>query len=312
MKLSWNKFLAWASGDTGLKIFSLLFAIGLWLFVNAGQKPTEKTLTVPVEVRNLPTDLMTVGPGPGQVEIRVSGPPALLSTLDPEYLKVVLDLDGAHAGTSTFRLSAAFFNPPRSVRITRISPPVINLKLEMKGERSLPVSVRVGNKPPPGYKIVRAEASPDTVKVRGPANTVNRMTSIETIPVEIDATKRQFTREVRLSSSDETLTFNPDKVVVTVSMEEETMEREFSRLDIRAKNASGKYSIVPAQVALKLAGPKRILGDLQLGADQVYLDLKGLGPGTHTVALTLDLPREVKVVEQKPERFRVTISGRKA
>ena len=36
-----NKVLAWASGDTGLKIFSVLFAIGLWLFVNAGQKPTE-------------------------------------------------------------------------------------------------------------------------------------------------------------------------------------------------------------------------------------------------------------------------------
>ena len=278
----------------------------------AGQKPTDKTLTVPVEVQNLPGDLMTVGSGPGQVEIRVSGPPALLSTLDPEYLKVVLDLDGAHAGTSTFRLSAAFFNPPRGVRITRISPPVINLKLETKGERNLPVTVRLGNKPPSGYKIIRAEAVPDTVRVRGPANTVNRMSSIETIPVEIDATKRQFSREVRLSTSDETLTFAPEKVIVTVAMEEENIERELSRLDIRAKNVSSKYTVAPRQAYVKLRGPKRVLGDLQLGPEQVYLDLKGLGPGTHSVALTFDLPQGVKVVEQKPERFRVTISGRGA
>jgi YbbR domain-containing protein len=310
MNRTLRKVLSWASGETGLKIFSLLFAVGLWLFVNAGQKPTEKTLTVPVEVRNLPADLMTTVPGPGQVEVRVSGPPALLSTLDPDYLKVVLDLDGARAGTSTFRLSGAFFNPPRGVRIVRISPSVVNLKLEAKGERSLPVAVRLGNKPPPGYKIVRAEAAPNTVKVRGPATTVNRMTSIETVPVEIDASKRQFTREARLSASDETLTFAPEKVAVTVVLEEETIDREFNRLDIRAKNASGKYTIAPRQAYVKVTGPKRLLGDLQLDPEQAYLDLKGLGPGTHSVRLTFNLPPEVKVVEQKPERFRVTISGR--
>jgi YbbR domain-containing protein len=307
MNRSWRRFLGWASGDTGLKLFSVLFAIGLWLFVNAGQKPTEKSLTVPVEVRNLPADLMSAGPGAGPVEVRVSGPPALLSTLDPEYLKVVLDLEGVHAGTSTFRLSAAFFNPPRGVKIIRINPSVINLKLENKGERILPVTVRLGNKPPAGYKIVRAEASPDTVKVRGPAAAVNRMTSIETVPVEIDPTKRQFTREVRLSSSDEALTFAPDKVVVTVAMEEETIEREFSRLDVRAKNASAKYTVSPRQAYVKLVGSKKVLADLPFGPEQAYLDLKGLGPGNHSVALTFDLPRDVKVVEQKPERFRVTI-----
>jgi YbbR domain-containing protein len=60
---------------------------------------------------------------------------------------------------------------------------------------------------------------------------------------------------------------------------------------------------------LKLSGPKRILGELQLGPDQVYLDLKGLKPGTHSVPLVFNLPREVNVLEQKPDRFRVTISG---
>ena len=307
-----NKILAWASGDTGLKIFSVLFAVGLWLFVNAGQKPTEKSLTVPVEVRNMPADLMMGSPGPGQVEIRVAGPPALLSTLDPDYLKVVLDLDGAHAGTSTFRLSPGFFNPPRGVRIARISPAVINLKLETRGERVLPVTVRLGSKPPPGYKIVRADAAPESVKVQGPASAVNRMTSVETLPVDLEGTKGQATKEVRLSSSEEALTFTPEKVAVTIVLEEETIAREFSKLDVRARNVSGKYNVTPKQAYIKISGPKRVVDDLQLGPDKAYLDLKGLGPGAHSVPLTLDLPREVKVVEQKPDRFRVTISGRGA
>jgi len=312
MKAAWEKLIFWASSDLGLKLFSLLFALGLWLFVNAGQKPTEKSFMVPVEFRNLPADLMTVNPAPGQVEVRLAGPPALLSTLDPDYLKVVLDLDGARPGTSTFRLSADFFNPPRGVRVTRINPAVVNLRLETKAERSLPVTVRVGPKPPAGQKITRMDPMPDTVKVRGPANVVNRMTSVETVPLDLEGAKGQFTRELRLSAADESLSFMPDRVTVAVALEEEMMTREFGRVDVSAKNLSGKYTVTPRQAQVKLSGPKRILGELKLGPEQVYLDLKGLKPGNHSVPLSFNLPREVKVLEQKPERFKVTILSREA
>jgi YbbR domain-containing protein len=101
-------------------------------------------------------------------------------------------------------------------------------------------------------------------------------------------------------------------VTVTVVLEEETTAREFSRVDVRARNVSGKYTVSPKQAYIKVSGPKRMVDDLKLGPDQVYLDLKGLAPGAHSVALTFNLPREIKVVEQKPDRFRVTISGRGA
>jgi YbbR domain-containing protein len=221
----------------------------------------------------------------------------------------MLDLEGARPGTSTFRLSGSFFNPPRGVRITRISPAVINLRLEPKAERSLPVTVRLGGKPPAGYRIVRVDPMPDTVKVRGPANVVNRMTSVETVPLELETAKGQFSRELRLGSTDETLSFAPERVTVAVVLEEETMTREFGRVEPKAKNFSGKYSVSPRQVQLKLSGPKRMLDELQLDADQVYLDLKGLKPGTHSLPLSFNLPREIKVLEQKPDRFRVIISS---
>ena len=307
MRRAWEKIVSLASSDVGLRLFSLVFALGLWLFVNAGQKAAERAVEVPVEFRNIPSDLMVANPGVGQVEVRVMGPPALLATLDPDYLKVTLDLDGARAGTSTFRLSPDFFNPPRGVRITRISPSVINLKLETVAVRSLPVAVRFGPKPLIGYRVARVEANPDTVKVRGPSNEVNRMVSAETVPIDLEGTRGQMTREVRLSSAGKTLSFSPDRVTVSVQLEEEQMTREFNRVEVKAKDFGGSYSVAPRRVYLRLSGPKRILSQLQLGTDQVYLDLKGLGPGSHTLALNLKLPPEVKVLEQKPGRFNVRI-----
>ncbi len=308
MKRSWEKLISLASSNLGLKLFSLIFALGLWLFVNAGQKSAERAVEVPIEFRNIPSDVMVTNPSLGQVELRVMGPPALLSNIDPGHLKVVLDLDGARAGTSTFRLSPDFFNPPRGVRITRISPSVINLKLESVAARPLPVAVRFG-KLPFGYKVARFEVSPETVKVHGPANEVNRMVSVDTLPVELEGARGQITREARLTSAGKSLSFSPDRVTVSVALEEEWMTREFNRVEVKAKDFAGGYSVSPGRVSLRLSGPKRILGQLQVGAENVYLDLKGLGPGSHTIALSLKLPPEVKVLEQKPGRFRVRISG---
>ena len=310
MRRGWEKIVTLVSSDLGLKLFSIVFALGLWLFVNAGQKAAERAVEVPVEFRNIPSDLMVANPGVGQVELRLMGPPALLSALDPDYLKVSLDLDGARVGTSTFRLSPDFFNPPRGVRITRISPSVINLKLETVAARSLPVAARVGPKPLTGYRGARVEANPDSVKARGAASEVNRMVFAETVPIDLEGARGQMTREARLSSAGKTLSFSPDRVSVSVVLEEEWMTREFSRVEVKAKDFTGSYSVSPRRVYLRLSGPKRILSQLQLGTDQVYLDLKGLASGSHTLALNLKLPPEIKVLEQRPERFSVRIGAR--
>jgi len=309
MKWTWQKLVSYVSGDLALKLFSLFFAAGLWFFVNAGQKAAERAMEVPVEFRNVASDLMVMNPGIGAVEVRLMGPPALLSTLDPDDLKVSLDLDGARAGTSTFRVSADSFNPPRGVRVTRISPSVVSVKLETVAARSLPVTVRLGGKVPGGYKITRLESTPEAVKVRGPASEVNNMTAVETVPLELDGMKGQTTREVRLSSASGTLSFSPDRVTVSLALEEEMIAREFVRVEVKAKDFSGRYTVAPRQVSIKLFGPKRILEPLQLGPDRVYLNLKGLSPGNHNLPLTMNLPREVKVLEQKPDRVKVVIGG---
>lgn len=220
MKQAWEKLKAVASSDAGLRIFSIAFAIGLWLFVNVGQKPAEWALKVPLQLRNLPADLMVTNSEVDQIEVGVSGPPALLSTLDPEKFKVVLDLDGARPGTSTFRLGADYFNPPRGVRIARISPSTIHLNLQAVAERLLPIVVKLHGDPPEGYKVSRVEVHPEKVKVRGPVQDIDRITVIETEPLELEGTPGQKPREIRLRSEGKPLSFIPERVRVVILLEE--------------------------------------------------------------------------------------------
>ncbi|MBI4525555.1 MAG: hypothetical protein HY695_17290 [Deltaproteobacteria bacterium] len=306
MRRVWQKVTGWASSNIGLRLFSLIFAAGLWFFVNAGQKAAERAIEVPVEFRNIPSEMMVMDSSLGQVELRVMGPPALLSTLNPENLKVALDLEGSRPGTSSFRLNPDFFNPPRGIRVTRISPSVINVRLEPVAVRSLPVSVRLAGKPLLGNRVARVEVTPETVKVRGPANELNKMASVETQPVALDG-RGPMTQEVRLNSAGKGLSFSPDRVTVSVTLEEELVTKEFSRVEVTTKDFSGVVRVTPRRVYLRLSGPRRILEGLKIGSDQAYLDVRGLGPGTHVLALTFNFPPEIRVVEQKPDRFQVKI-----
>ncbi len=305
----WRKLVSVISSNLGLKLVSFAFALGIWIFVNKGQKAAERAVEVPVELRNIPSDVMVVNPGPGRVEIRLAGTPALLSAMDRDRLKVVLDLDRARPGISTFRLGPDFFDPPRGVRIRRISPSVIDLRLEAIIERSLPVTVRFGGKLSFGYKVGSVKVTPETIKVRGPANEVEGMTSVDTQPFDLQDLKEELTRELRLAGPGKLLTISRDRVKVSVSLEEEWITKEFKSVHIEARDFSGRYRVTPSRVYLRLSGPKRVLYPLKVSKDQVYLDLNGLKPGRHTLKLSLSLPPGVKVEKQKPALFKVRILG---
>ena len=51
MKRFWEKIVALAGSNFGLKALALIIAVGLWL---AGHRDTERAIEVPVEFRNLP------------------------------------------------------------------------------------------------------------------------------------------------------------------------------------------------------------------------------------------------------------------
>ena len=304
MKQVWERVVLWSGSNFGLKVLALVIALGLWL---AGHRDTERAIEVPVEFRNIPQDLMVMDNRIDYVVLRLMGPRTLVSTLDSQTLKLSLDLAGAKSGSASFPLGADDFNVPRGVAIGRITPPVIHLRLEPVVKRMLPVTVRLSGKPTAGYVISETAANPRTVSVQGPAEEVRRLSAIETISVDVEDSRSAIKRRVRLSTDGKPLTLSPDQVDVLVNVEEQQVVREFDRVEVQAKDFKGAYTISPQWVKLRLAGPKTVVEKLDLTADNVFLNLHGMSAGDHNVELSFNLPPEIRVVEQRPQRVRVRI-----
>jgi YbbR domain-containing protein len=167
--------------------------------------------------------------------------------------------------------------------------------------------VRLSGKPAAGYIVSETSANPGTVSVQGPAEEVRRLSAIETISVDVEDGRSAIKRKVRLSTDGKPLTLSPEQVEVAVNIEEQQIVREFDRIEVQAKDFKGAYTISPQWVKLRLAGPKSLVEKLNLTAENVYLDLHGMSAGDHNVELSFNLPPEIKVVEQRPQRVRVRI-----
>ena len=304
MKPLWEKIVALAGSNFGLKALAMIIAVGLWL---AGHRDIERSIEVPVEFRNIPGDLMVMDNRVDFVVLRVTGPRTLVSTLDADEMKLFLDLTAVKPGTVSYPLGSSSFNIPRGVTVARITPPVIHLRMEPVIRLTLPVVVRLSGKPAPGYRISQTTVQPPRVTVRGPAEEVRRLTAVETVPVDLNETRGVPKRLVRLATDGKPLTLSSDQVEVTVTLEEEQENRDFTQLEVAAKDYKGTYTVNPKTIFLRVSGPKNLLDKLQLSSANVFVNLQGLNVGDHNLTPQFDLPNGVKIVEYKPAMVRVRI-----
>lgn len=305
MKQMWEKIVALAGSNFGLKALALIIAVGLWL---AGHRDIERSIEVPVEFRNIPGDLMVMDNRVDFVVLRVTGPRTLVSTIDAEGIKLSLDLNAAKPGSASYPLGSDSFKIPRGVSVARITPPVIHLRMEPVIKLTLPVSVRISGKPAAGYRISQTTVEPSRVTVRGPAEDVRRLTAVETVPVDLNETRGVAKRLVRMATDGKPLTFLPDQVEVSVAIEEEEAKRDFAQAEIGVKDFKGSYTVNPKTTFLRVSGPKSVVDKLQLSPTSVFVTLQGLSAGEHSLPLQFDLPNGIQVVEVKPARVRVKIA----
>lgn len=297
--MRWRRLRRWIFHNGALKLFSLAFAFGLWLLVNAGERDTEQTMLVPVELRNLSQQFVVVGQRPEFVDVRVSGPRTLLGQLNGK--KIALDLTGVRAGPSSFRVSAELLNLPRGVKLLRVTPSVIGLDIARMIKRVVPVRVDLVGSPPFGYEIGEIEVSPSTVEVSGPAPQVEKLAVVMTEVLDISRQTQSVAKDLHLRGVDgEFVSYNTELARTRVEIQEVIATREFRRLRVSVKNAAFRFSQTPFFVDVWIRGPQRIVDKMQLTDGDVFVDASGQGPGEVTLPVTVLAPPGVEVLSQYP------------
>ena len=207
--------------NLGLKLISLLLAVGLWLVVSSSP-PSEVILNVLLIFRNMPADLEISSPTVPGVQVRVRGPERVVQRLERSSLRAEVDVRGLKAGDHTFDLTKAVSLPDR-LEVAEVVPSEIHVTFDTRARRRVPVRPRVVGTLPPGYGIQEVQAEPDSVEILGPRKEVESIDSAITDPIDVSGVLERETVIRPAYVSDPLIQVtNPQSVHVTVIMKRGT------------------------------------------------------------------------------------------
>ena len=173
----------------GLKVLSLIIAIVIWIIVaNVDDYTTTKQISgIQIEFTNgdAITDKNKVYEVPDgtTIDIVVKGRRSIVEKLTNEDFKAVADLSKMSV-TNAVAVNVSAVSSYVSKELTiSYTDNAVNVAVEDKLEKQLPITVRANSKVADGYAIRNKTASPNLITVTGAESVVN---TIEEVVVDVD------------------------------------------------------------------------------------------------------------------------------
>ncbi|RLB91532.1 MAG: hypothetical protein DRH10_01670 [Deltaproteobacteria bacterium] len=271
-------------------------------------KESEVTVPIHVKLAGLAPQLMIVGNLP-VLEACLKGPSNLLKDLKGLQLSHEIDLTSAGAGPLLIKVPPEKIMVPQSVSVLEVNPASFTLRIERRVEKLVPVIPDLNNAPAAGYTASKVVVLPSSIRLTGPESLLEKVSAVRTTPIDLSGLAETIKKKVALN-----LNHSPyvkptanTLVEVEVVIEEKTVEKWID-VHVRAKGNNSKYSIKPENIKLLLRGPVNTMNRLAQGDGiNVYVDLKGLSPGTYLHPAVIEPPLNTTLVKAKPEKLRITI-----
>lgn len=285
--------------NLGTKAMSLVLAALTW-FVIAGEKTSERGLSVPVELQNLPKDLELTGGVVTNVEVRLRASPGIIHGLAPRDLSAVIDLQGASEGERIVHLSPDTIRLPYGVKVVKVTPSILTLNFERTLEKEVPVRPRLQGRPAPGHEVAELSSEPAQVRIVGPKSRVQDVESAYTEPVSLEGARDTVVDTVNIGFEDPVVRLaGSARVKVTARIREEQGTVTLEGLPVAVRG--GTAQVRPASVRVVLGGPLSLLEGLDRAKVLPYVTVPREGSARAEVAVELlSGLTGVTVVETRP------------
>ncbi len=293
--------------DWLLKLLSLAFAITLWFFV-VGEEKAEISLSIPLEIVNLPAGLTIANDIPPSIDVRVYGPRSMIKAVASQGLSRVIDLRGASAGHLTVQITPESLPFPSGLRVMRIQPSHLDIILEALTKKNVPVKAVLEGRPDRDFVIRNVVLDPGIVTLEGPKSEVSKLKDIRTLPINLNGASKNFTKSVGLDLQGLHVTVEGKSMVdVTVNLTHALTTKKITHIPVQVETTRPGISWWPQVVSMELRGWTRILRNIQPEDIKVIVPTRDLSPGLHRVTPKYQVPKGLTPIRTIPRRIRVKI-----
>jgi YbbR domain-containing protein len=180
----------------GLKLFSLVLAVLLWLVLVPEEKMfSERRLAIPLDLYSIPAGMELIDKDVSTVEVTIRAPNRLMDQISQANVFAKLNLQNASVIQQEYPLNPSIISAPPGVQVFNITPNKVRINFERSKELELAVEPTIVGQLRDGLRLERVESIPARIPVRGPESKVRDKDRVFTIPIDISGLSQ--TAEVR-------------------------------------------------------------------------------------------------------------------
>lgn len=288
----------------------LAFAMSLfcWYLVT-GREKVDTWMTMRVEMTGAPEGLYIKSGMLGSVDVLVRGPKGVARRIEDSQLVYSLNLAKIAPGRNLILFDAKNIPLPKVYEVVEIRPSRLELEVERRAVKTVPVKVVLRASAPPGFAMSGARAVPDVVRLTGPAARLDAIHEVKTQPIAVpNPPPARFEESVPLDVPEDTDVSPP---TVQVSMGFSGKESEVTlRAPLTLKKPKGReVEVSPAAVTLRIKGPAAVLSDKDFpGLVEASLELKpDIEPGKYVASYRVKMPQGCELIEAQPDKVALTV-----
>ena len=297
-----------------LKVISLFFALFLWYFV-VGEDKVDMNVTLPVEIVNLPRDLIISNQFKKQIEITVSGQRSLIRGMTEQHIHRSIDLSKAEPGTIVIQNDPDSISLPRGLNILRVQPPTITLRLDRLINKFLPIKPILVGKVDKDFSLDSVAVDPPTLEISGPMSILDQEENLTTSTIDISGLNKSEARQVSLALKPEISNLIGDPVIaVRLNVTELRKKVELTGIPIEFEYEQGKkteviYRLHPPTVSVTAEVPQGMVRQTKTLKTlfKARITPETLLPGKTTHKVNLQGNPQIKILSVKPESVNLEI-----
>ncbi len=313
-----NKLIDRISNNWAAKVICLILAFFLYIY-NRTNSLQKKTFTVPlsVEAEGL---MMPAANLPKFVKVLVTTTKENMAFVQESDFSAKVDLNNfTEPGEYTVPVLVSVSEKLELLDTfeCRVKTETVNVLLDEKILKYIPIEVAPSGTPAYGYKISKFDVSPATVKVVGPSRIVEKTKHIYTKKVIVDGAATSFSLDVKLdtafNSKIKILPESDFKVTVKIEPVEET--RKYEKIVPEVLNLDEKFEISTElpKVDFSASGAVLDLDGFNPAKGVVFANLKNISEaGEYEIPLEFYVPNGIKVESKSSETVFVKISEKAA
>ena len=191
----------------------------------------------------------------------------------------------------------------------RVQPQNANITIPIKKAKSVSVNIKTSGKSANGVDVKSITPVHSTVDIIGDNSTLNNISSIDTVPIDLGKITETKTMDVKLSLPNGIGTISGDNYISAKAIVEGIIQKTFSA-NINLINVPPNFNAVldNKKANATVSGDESIINSITDGDIKANVDCSSLQEGTHNAQISVALPTGVTNVATDPGTVNVTLT----